>query len=351
MKKLRLLLGLFLLWPLLGSFTVKAAVVYPTDFGGFSDRTIYPITTNEYNFKYTWGFHATQDVKIELNAYIHSDIIDQKTGGAGYQAVISRSPIEVKAGNDYLWSRMIMADDITESIYTVECEFTLSYPGKRTVFWPTYFKFGTMLNGKTYYTLDPDTDTNVKGTYGLGTRFRNGRAYCYSHEIQTKGIQSVYTAPQANVVPLSQMLFKQKDYALQEIPFVPTKADLVLTNHIDLLPAFETSLYRGRRVVGFPLVFEEMSKNVYYPVSKDYMFTSPDGRTLRPKQGSAHDIRTKDILLPPVKTGESRTYDFVLILQGVGENGLWHLSINFSIIQTGNYFGSCGNSEFCVEEY
>lgn len=43
MKKLKLLLGLFLLWPLLGSFTVKAAVVYPTDFGGFSDRTIYPI--------------------------------------------------------------------------------------------------------------------------------------------------------------------------------------------------------------------------------------------------------------------------------------------------------------------
>ena len=110
--------------------------------------------------------------------------------------------------------------------------------------------------------------------------------------------------------------------------------------------------YGNQDAVVFPLVADEPDESGFsFLRTAEESYLSADGRyqsRVAPENGKAR-IST-DVHFPPVEFGQTDIYDFVLVLEGVGNGNCMTITYPFSYYKTTNGFGYCHNSLYCIVE-
>ena len=195
-----------------------------------------------------------------------------------------------------------------------------------------------------------------------GTLQRDPLFGCYFRYPDTAGMNAwstdyqncagYYENPEQNAVPLAQACFRSRDYDGLAQRFAFREAYLCLNNDEGDYQIGEVHYDAHSRWRIFPLVLGPTLNNGSFSsfhLAEEYA-VSIDGRTMKKaSKKTERDILTHTLYLPPVKTGERKSFSFTLVVKGAGEVRQDSFHWAFAIDKDKNYFGSFPNSDYAVE--
>lgn len=157
--------------------------------------------------------------------------------------------------------------------------------------------------------------------------------------------------PLHNALPLSSVRFRSRDYDGLPHRLNYSKAYLRLNNDEGEYSIGEVQHNAVSRWRIFPLALIDSGDGFYasFRLQEAYA-VSLDGRDMKKaNEKTERDILTHTLFLPPVKTGEVKTYSFRLVVEKTGEYQWDSFHWDFTLDKDKNYFGSLPNSDYAVE--
>ncbi|MFA6619894.1 MAG: hypothetical protein WCS90_02030 [Bacilli bacterium] len=160
-----------------------------------------------------------------------------------------------------------------------------------------------------------------------------------------------YENPWQNVLPLSSVRFRSRDYDGFPHRLTYSNAYLQLNNDEGDFSIGEPHHNAISRWRIFRLSLAEAGDGYYASFRlQDEYAVSIDGRYMKKaSERTERDVLTHALYLPPVKTGEAKTYSFRLFVEKAGEYRLDSFHWDFTLDKDKNYFGSLPNSDYAVE--
>ena len=347
MKVLTKIASVFLMPLLLVSATNGAATdTCPLD--GVWEQANFPPWSGE-NYIYSFKFKAPVDLHFGYALYISNPLFPSSTYGTRGKMVIDRLNLNsfVEEGGFMTCSGMVMAKYLSKQDNYAQLYIKTSYEGGECN-WRVPFRIEYASERE--FILSPGKSCVALETSGM--KARDGNLYAAPYRLENRNLQSTYVNPSFSMLPLKDMQFREVAYGLDFMPFDAKTISLQIYNHFSDFPCLSTSFYNGKECLQIPLETTSAGLGVYSCLRTKYAFAvSKDGREMRTYQErKPNDVLIQSIIFPPVKNGESKTYDCEITASGCGELDRWSFTYSFDVVIDQNYFGSCQNAEWCVEE-
>jgi hypothetical protein len=186
--------------------------------------------------------------------------------------------------------------------------------------------------------------------YGMAFRYPSGSGH-QPWTIEYQNCLSSYENPQQNALPLSNVRFRSSDYDGKKESLDYANAYLRLNADEEDFTIGNPKFDATSRWRIFPLVLGASDEDSYASFRlRDTFAVSIDGREMKEaSEKGDRDLLTNTLYLPPVKTGESKSFSFSLIVEETGEYQLDSFHYDFVVEKDKNFFGSVPNSDYGVE--
>jgi hypothetical protein len=166
-----------------------------------------------------------------------------------------------------------------------------------------------------------------------------------------EGFAASFEDPFRGLLPLRQLRLRNRFCDGSYLPFTAKEAKLYVLNHIDDFSVGAETLLNGApvRSLSLDLIAEEASWS--HLALSEPVAVSLDERTMKPRsQKGPRDFLSTEFYLPPVKSGEPKTFSFLIVFSQCGDENLDSIAYAFSVLKTRNHIGSKGVSDWHVEE-
>lgn len=252
----------------------------------------------------------------------------------------------------------------SSAVYTWEIPYEILWPNNYCIWMAIVNRYDEAFHGPVNWESNhvapsserivPSSGTTKREYEHLYWEYEEGVRYIRiaSKTMEFSGFASSFTDYKLNTVPLMNMRVRESYIWGGYMTPRYTSATLYALNNTSKFTIGRNATYMNATRRAFDLEFYKATSNNFYGLRlKDTTAVSPDGRNQRPlSQKQPNDVATKYIYLPPVKTGESVTYDFVLELTGAGNGACTTYTHAFSYTKTKNIAGFCENSDYCIVE-
>lgn len=351
MKSLKIkgLCSLLFLVPFLSSYRLQNEIQPPSRLGGFADGVIRPLRSIDIDYNLRFGFIPSHNMNLSLEAHLKNPLTTATYGEDGYSlSRVALGGISVKGAVERTYSFLIPHENLYAGRNTINLVFSEWEGLERTWSWVTSFAFGYKPEGQEYLIND---NLEIQSERGSGTIFKNGRPHILPYSFLTAGCRENFYNSENGIFSLSELRFQTRDYDGSLKPLSFKNATLKLYDNHDLFSFLSPFIDRYGTAIEFSLKGVKNDDQTTSFLLKDPLAISLD--TKRIYDGANHPENCsflEEIPLATLKVGETRTYNFALEIEGVGEIAEDSLLYRFSIIHDTNYFGECDNSTWCVIE-
>ncbi len=171
-----------------------------------------------------------------------------------------------------------------------------------------------------------------------------------SKTVAFTGLYPSFVDSELGLLPLDEMKVRQIQHWSERVLFRYDSIKLYLLNNLEDFAIGELGYYHNQKARVFELAVTPMdSEGISGFQTKESSYVSQDFRYQR-EEKVAGDYQIKGILIPPVTGSGSRTYDFVMVFEGVGIGQCMTITYPFTYVRTKNIVGYCPNSDYCVVE-
>ena len=305
------------------------------------------------NYIYSFEIEAPIDLtSFSYGLYVSNPMYPSSTYGTSGKLLIDRFDLNavIKKGDTYICSGMILASKLSKSYNDAKLYFKTKYDGGS---YNWYIPFSLDYSPPTTFRFEPEKESSYVASEARGIGIsHDGSVYEGPYRFESLYCKENYVNPSFHKIPLREMRFREVAYSIELNPFEPNEISLRILNYFDDFPLFTPEVIEGRKCIEIPLKAIPSGLGVYTTLQTvDEFVISADGRTMRHwKDAQKGDTYIHDIILPPVKGGESKTYEFEIYASGFGEVDAWSMIYPFTISINANWFGSCQNATWCVEE-